>query len=129
MVALLATVSFADEPKKEEKKPGLSGTWAKESEGFSLELKFEKDSVLNTVVKAGDNEITVVAKYTVDKDGKLSLEVTDVKEKGTFPTKPEKGTKYSFKLKVDGDKAKLTDFEMPNAEGAKDVVEGEYKKK
>ena len=102
----------------------------KESGDFELAMKFDKETY-TTTVKAGDSSIVVTSKYTVDKDGKVKAEVTEVKETGSFPQKPEKGTKFTFTFKIDGKAktAKLSDFEMPGAEGAKDVVEGDYKEK
>src|SRR5262245_374946 len=124
-----ATLATAQE-KKDEKKETLSGRWVKENDGFELIMKFDKDTY-TTTAKAGDNSIVVTSKYTVDKEGKVKAEVTEVKETGSFPTKPEQGTKITFTFKVDAKAktAKLTDFEMAGAEGAKDVVEGEYKEK
>ena len=123
----------AAQEKKDEKKadaPTLSGRWAKETEGFELTLKFDKDSS-TMIAKAGDASVTVTSKYTVDKEGKVKAEVTEVKETGNFPSKPEKGTKFTFTFKVDekAKVAKLSDFEMPGVEGASSVVEGEYKLK
>jgi len=133
LIAIAAVVSFAAFSAAREKKddtPTLSGRWVKETDGFELAMKFEKETC-TTTAKAGDTSITVTSKYTVDKDGKVKAEVTEVKETGNFPTKPEKGTKFTFTFKVDekAKTAKLSDFEMPGAEGAKDVVEGEYKAK
>jgi hypothetical protein len=132
-VAVSALGFAVADDKKDDKKgdtPTLSGQWVKESDGFELIMKFTKDT-LTTTAKAGDNSVIVTSKYTVDKDGKVKAEVTEVKETGTFPTKPEKGTKFTFTFKVDekAKTAKLSDFEMPGAEGAKDVVDGEYKEK
>ena len=128
MVAFVG-VSFADDKKDDKKAPALSGKWIREADGFDLSFSFEKDGKLVLDVKAGDNGLTLTTTYTVDKDDKVTAEITDVKEKGNFPTKPEKGSKFSFKFKVDDKKAKLTDFEIPDGDGAKAVVEGEYKKK
>jgi hypothetical protein len=131
-LALALTGVAAAQEKKDEKKdtPTLSGRWIKEADGFELAMKFDKETY-TTTVKAGDNSIVVTSKYTVDKDGKVTAEVTETKETGSFPTKPEKGTKFTFTFKIDekAKTAKLSDFEMPGAEGAKDVVEGEYKEK
>lgn len=133
LVAALATAFLAParaDDKKDDKKDAktLSGTWIREADGFDLSFKFEKEK-LTLVVNTGDNGLTIGLTYKVDKDGKVTAEIQDVKEKGTFPTKPEKGTKISFVFKVDGKKAKLSDFDAHDAEGAKPIVEGEYKMK
>ena len=134
MLACLSVVTFAGfglaDDKKDAKKdaPAVSGKWIREADGFSLAFGFEKDK-LTLEVTAGENGLTVVCSYKFDKDGTVTAEVTDVKEKGNFPTKPEKGTKIKFKIKPDGNKATVSDYEAPDAEGAKAVIEGEYKKK
>jgi hypothetical protein len=126
--ALAAARGTTDDKKADA--PALAGRWVKETEGFELTMKFDKDTC-TTTAKAGDASVTVTSKYTADKDGKVTAEVTEVKETGNFPAKPEKGTKFTFTFKVDekAKTAKLSDFEMPGVEGGKDVVEGEYKLK
>jgi hypothetical protein len=128
MVVTAAGLAAAQE--KKDDTPTLSGLWVKESGDFELAMKFDKETY-TTSVKTGDSSIVVTSKYTVDKDGKVKAEVTEVKETGGFPQKPEKGTKFTFTFKIDAKAktAKLSDFEMPGAEGAKDVVEGDYKEK
>lgn len=124
----LASLAFADDKKADEKAPALSGKWVRETDDFKLEFGFEKDK-LTIVVLSGENGLTVTTDYKVDKDGKVTAEVTDTKEKGSFPTKPEKGTKITFTFKASDKTAKITDFEAPEGDGAKAIVEGEYKKK
>ena len=125
----LVGVSFADDKKDDKKAPALSGKWVRESDNFELTFNFEKDNKLTLDVKASEVGLTILATITVDKDNKVMAEITDVKEKGNFPTKPEKGSKFSFKIKMDDKKATISDFESPDGDGAKAVVEGEYKKK
>lgn len=128
-IVAVAGLGYADDKKDEKKEsPALSGKWIREAEGFSLTFGFEKEK-LTLDVTAGENGLIVTCSYKMDKDGVVTAEVTDVKEKGNFPTKPEKGTKIKFKIKADDKKATVSDFEAPDAEGAKAVVEGEYKKK
>ena len=126
----LVGVTFADD-KKDEKKtaPAFSGKWVREADNFELVFSFEKDGKLMLDVKAGENGLSLTTTYSVDKDSKVTAEITEVKEKGNFPTKPEKGSKFSFKFKVDDKKATLSDFEIPDGDSAKAIVEGEYKKK
>ena len=124
----LAGLAFADDKKADDKAPALSGKWVRETDDFKLEFGFDKDK-MTIVVVSGENGLTVTFDYKVDKDGKVTAEVTDVKEKGAFPTKPEKGSKISFTIKVTDKTAKISDFVVPDGEGAKAVVEGEYKKK
>lgn len=124
----LAGLAFADDKKADDKAPVLSGKWVRDTDDFKLEFGFEKDK-LTIVVVSGENGLTVTTDYKVDKDGKVTAEITDVKVKGAFPTMPEKGTKLTFTFKATDKTAKITDFEAPEGDGAKAIVEGEYKKK
>ena len=81
------------------------------------------------VGETAGNGAVVKAKYTVDKDGVIKAKVTDVEEKGEFPAKPAVGFEFSFKFKIDGKTAKLTDFDGKDTENAKPVVEGDYEQK
>jgi hypothetical protein len=129
-LALLGT-AFADDKKddkKDDKAPAVTGKWVREADGFEMAFTFKKDTLVLDAT-AGDHGVVVTASYKADAEGKYACEITDVKEKGTFPTKPEKGTKFSFKFKAKDKVATLSDFELPDADGARAVVEGEYKKK
>lgn len=131
-VAVVAGFAVADEKKPDEKKaekPVLKGTWTKETNGIVVDVKFGKEGEVSFIATAGDNGVTVNCKYTVEKDGTIKAKVTGTEEKGSFPMKPKDGAEFSFKLKIDGKTAKLTDFESKDLEGAKDAVEGEYASK
>ena len=127
----LVGVTFADDKKDDEKKttPAFSGKWVREADGFDLSFSFEKEGKMMLDVKSGENVLTITTTYSVDKENNVTAEITDVKMKGNFPTKPEKGSKFSFKFKVDDKTAKLSDFDIHDGDGAKAIVEGEYKKK
>jgi hypothetical protein len=127
-VLVLGPVASADD-KKDDKATKPTGTWVREAEGFEVKFAFVKDGEMKITVMTGGNGAIVKAKYSVEKDGTIKGTVTDVEEKGEFPAKPPKGLEFSFKFKVDGKKAKLTDFTAENAENAKPVVEGEYEQK
>ena len=105
-------------------------TWVRDVEGFELLFKVGKDTG-TFVATAGDNSLTVKGKLTPVKDKKdmVTFEVTEVTEKGEFPTKPKKGDKFSFKWVVKDDKATISDIEGDLADEAKPVVAGDYKKK
>lgn len=81
-LAAVAVSAPADD-KKEEKKPALSGTWAREAGGLDLTFAFAKDKeVVRVTAMAGDNGAVVTCKYAV-KDGRVTLTVTEVEEKGS----------------------------------------------
>jgi hypothetical protein len=102
-------------------------TWVREVGEITLTFEIGKDTAKYTV-SAGENACTVTAKITRDKDV-IKSEVTDVEVKGNFPNPPKKGEKVSFKWVVKDDKATLSNLEGDNTDAAKDIVEGEYKKK
>jgi hypothetical protein len=120
----LLTGSTAAEDKKD--KP--AATWTRESSGVDLTFEFGKDTLKGTVL-AGENGFVATCKITIDKDGLVKATVTEVEEKGSFPMKPKVGLEFSFKWKVDGDKAELSDLKGDGVQDAKSIVEGEYKKK
>jgi hypothetical protein len=128
-VLFVGPVALADGKKEDKDKPKLSGTWAREVEGFEVKFQFVKDEEMKIHVTNGANGCVVKAKYTVDKDGLVKGTVTDVEEKGEFPAKPPKGFEFEFKFKIDGKKAKLSDFKGENADGAKNIIEGDYDQK
>ena len=77
----------------------------------------------------GNDGCVLDAKYTLGEDGIVKCEVTSFEKKGNFPVEKEKGYTFSFKTKIDGKIAKLTDFDGKDIDdGAKAVLEGDYEK-
>ena len=111
----------------EEKDKDKATAWVREVGEITLTFEIGKDTAKYTV-SFGGNGVTVNAKITRDKDV-IKSEVTDVEVKGNFPNPPKKGDKLSFKWVVKDDKAKLSELDGDNVEGAKDVVEGEFAEK
>jgi hypothetical protein len=128
-IALALTVPATAQDKKEKDKDKAPiGTWVRESNGVDLKFEFDKDTLKGTVL-AGDNGFVAKCKITVEKDGIVKAKITEVEEKGMFPGLPKVGVEFSFKWKVTGDKAELSDLKGDEVEAAKAIVEGEYKKK
>jgi hypothetical protein len=123
-LSVLGGLSVAQD-KKDKDKPAI---WERESSGVNLTFEFTKDTLKGTVL-SGDNGFIATGKMTIDKDGLVKVKITEVEEKGNFPNKPAVGLEFSFKWKVDGDKAELSDLKGDGVEDAKSIVEGEYKKK
>lgn len=123
-LAALAGGSTAAEDKKDKEK---ATAWVREVGDITLTFEIGKDTAKYTVA-SGENAAIITAKLTREKD-LIKSEVTNVEIKGNFPGGPKKGEKVSFKWVVKGDTATLSEFEGDGADGAKDVVEGEYKKK
>lgn len=121
------TAAADDKPKKDD--VPFKGTWVKESDGFVIAFTFATKTEGKCEVEAGGAKLTLTTKHEL-KDDKVSAEVTKVEEKGDFPAKVPVGYKMKFTLKKgDGDTIKISDYEAENADEARAVVEGEYKKK
>jgi hypothetical protein len=102
-------------------------SWEREVNDIALKLDFAKEK-LSIAAFNGDNGVIAKCKVTIE-DGVVKAEVTDVEEKGTFPAKPKVGLKFSFKWKVEGSTATLSDLKGDEVDDAKGVLEGEWKKK
>lgn len=109
-------------------KKGPSGTWTREANGLDVTFEFAKD-VLKITAAQGENGIIVTTKFAVE-NGVVKAKVTNVEEKGTFPSKPPKDLELSFKwtVKKDGG-ATLDDLKGDGLDEAKGVLEGDFKAK
>jgi hypothetical protein len=117
--ALLGLTAAADDKKPKKEAPKHIATWEKEADGLTISFAFKTATEGKCVVDAGGAGLVLTLKYEL-KDDKVSAEVTKVEEKGEFPAKVPVGYKMKFTLKIDG---------ADNADEARAVVEGEYKKK
>lgn len=133
-VALPLVAEDKKEEKKEEKKEDKSdaptGQWSREIEsGAELKLDFTKKDELKMTIAAGDAGLVITAKIKIEKDGTIKATTTSVEKKGDFPVEVKKGFECSFKIKIDGKKAKVSDYTAnENEDQGKHAVEGEYKK-
>lgn len=128
-VIALTVTAPADDKKKDDFP--LKGTWVREAEGLEITFKFKSKTELEVSAEGGGAGVTLICKYELDGD-KVKAKTTEVKEKGDFPAKPSVGFEFKCVFKVDKDDkgtAKLTEFDADNADQAKAVVEGDYKKK
>jgi hypothetical protein len=125
--AVLALVAVADDKKEDKKDQPIQGTWVREADGGSITINYKTKSEMVVTVEAGGNKIVVTCEYSADKDGAVKGKITKVE--GDGEGKPPEGYEFKFKFKTGKETAKLTDFEGENAENAKAVLEGEYKKK
>lgn len=122
-LALLLGAAAADD-----KKDDKAVSWERESNGIDLKLDVSKDKLVINVFQ-GDNGVIATCKMKVGKDGLVEAAITKVEEKGNFPAKPKVGLEFSFKWKVSGDTATLSDLKGEGLDEARAVVEGDYKKK
>ena len=128
---ILASRPAMAEDKKDDKKPSLSGTWAKKDG----DLKFEfsgKDAM--KIFPHGDKaNFAITCKYTLGKDGLVKVEIKELegsaeikeKAKGHLPA----GLKFSFTYKVKDGTAVLDDVKGEDVDILKSHLEGEYEKK
>ncbi len=123
----LVTLGAGAQDKKDPKEKDKATAWVRESNGVDLKFEFGKDTVTFHVT-AGGNGVVIKAKLTKEKDV-VTAEFTEIVEKGDFPNKLKKGDKISFKWVEKGTTATLSEFKGDGADEAKDIVEGEYKKK
>lgn len=123
LVALNGAPGAAEDKKDKEKLVAF----VRESGDVKLLFEMGKETAKYTIT-AGENECVLTAKLKWEKDT-VTSEVTEVTVKGNFPGAPKKGEKVTFKWVVKGDTATLSDLTGDNVDGAKDLVEGEYKKK
>jgi hypothetical protein len=129
-VALPLVAEDKKEEKKEEKQVAPTGQWTREIEsGAELKLDFTKKDELKIAIAAGDAGLTINTKIKIEKDGTIKATTTSVEKKGDFPVEIKKDFECSFKIKIDGKTAKVTDYTAnENEDQGKNAVEGEYKK-
>lgn len=123
----LVALSGGSAPAEDKKDKDKATTWVREVGDLTLKFEMGKDTAKYHVT-AGDNGCVITSKVKWDKDT-VTSEVTAVEVMGNFPAAPKKGDKITFKWVVKGDTATLSELTGEGADGAKDVVEGEYKKK
>jgi hypothetical protein len=123
-LALLLGSVAADDKKDPKDKPAVV-SWERSANGVDLKLDFDKDALIVNASNGGGS-VTATCTKTVDKDGVVKIEVTKVVKKGMFPDPPKE---FSFKWKIVGDTATLSDLKGEGLDDVKDTIEGEYKKK
>lgn len=127
--AMLLAVFAASLAQAEDKAPALpTGSWTREAEGFNLRFTFNKDE-LTIIAKADQASVTVKCKIEINNEGIIKATVKEASSKGDFPEVPKVDSEMQFKFKIDGKKAKLSDFTGKDLEHAKPIVEGEYESK
>jgi hypothetical protein len=125
VVALFAAGVLVLPAAAEEKE--LTGSYKRKAGDLDLKIVFKKDNVMEFNVTVGDAGCVMTSKYTRDKEGILSCEVTNFEKKGDFPVTKEKGYKFTFKWEVKDGKGKLSELKGDDIQqDQKDAVEGEY---
>lgn len=127
-IALVLAVPAIAADKVDAKK--LKGTWVREVDGNKLTFVFKDDKAMEAhlMPSGADKAAVVKCEIQIDKDGKLTGKITEV-EKNGIENAPPVGEEFSFKIKVGKETLTVSDFKGPGEDGAKQIVEGEYKKK
>jgi len=131
LLAALTTAALLAQPASaEEKDKELTGTFAKKASDLDLSFEFAKDKFTFKMVGPNGDGLEAEAKYTRDNDGRVTAELTNFKKLGNFNDEKEKGYKFSFKMKLEGKKLVVTDFEGEGiGQEQKDLLNGDYEKK
>jgi hypothetical protein len=131
VLALACCLALADDGKGDQEKPIPSGTWEKKE--AEPTLKFTGEDKL-TIFPHGDNlDFQIDCSYTVTKDGLVKAKITRLGGAGDVVEKAKEsvpvGLEFTFKWKLDGDKATLDELDGKDVEHVKERLEGEYTKK
>jgi hypothetical protein len=133
MTAILALFCFvtpaaAEDKKEKPKENKLSGSWIRESNGFTMKFSFLKGNMMKASIGNGSDGCNLEAKYSIAKDGTVKCELTKYEKMGNFIDK-EKGYKFSFKLEIKGEVAKMSAIVGDDIDDqGKMVMEGDHKK-
>jgi hypothetical protein len=109
----------------------LKGSWEKKAG----ETKFVfSDKEVMKIYPHGDKfELAIVCKYTMEKDGRIKVKVTDLDAKDELKDKVKNvvpvGLEFNFKYEIKNDTVTLDDLKGENIEGLKSHIEGEYEVK
>ncbi len=129
VLAVLASVSLASAADKAEKAKKPTGEWTHTVGDFTVNLKFEDETLHLEVSKNNGDGLNVVTAYGVTADGLVFGVITKVEKRGTEG--PEKGDLFSFECKIDKDV--LTISELTSSKGVseegKQLLAGQYTKK
>jgi RNA polymerase sigma factor (sigma-70 family) len=124
---------FAPEDKEEkDKKPAApSGTWVRKEGEMKIEF-VDKETV--KLYPHGENEVIIIScSYSVEKEGIVKVEVTDLEGKEEAIKKAKErvpvGFKFSFRWKVKDGAATLSEVKGKDADTLKSHLEGDYAEK
>ncbi len=120
-----------EEKVKDKKKVSLSGAWQRKD--ADVKLDFGKKGVLKIYPHGEKEEIVLSCEYSVGKDGRVKAKVTGLEAKKEVKEKLEEhvpvGTAFSFRWKVKGAAATLSDLKGDKADHLKSHLEGDYTEK
>jgi hypothetical protein len=121
-LVVVAPLAAADAAKKP------LGTWTRTAGDATVSFHFKADGLTVVLKGEGDRKIEALADYGVSKDGVVFGRISKVTRTG-IEGGPEEGDLFSFRLKVEKDKATLSDLGGTHVnEDAKRLVEGDYEK-
>jgi hypothetical protein len=130
-VLLLVRLAVGADEGKAQAKPALTGVWV--LKGGELKIEFADKNVVK-IFPHGDNvELTVLCKYTLEKEGKVRIKITDFEGKDEAKEAAKErlpvGTEFTFAWKAKDGTAKLSDVKGDKVDLLKSHLEGEYNQK
>lgn len=124
-LVLAVAMPALGEDKVEFKK--LKGAWARETkDGAKLTFDFKDEKTMKVQLANGDGKMEIEAEYSIEGDGTLTGIITKADASGNGPPKD---TKFGFKIELGKETMVLSKLTGVDSNEAKELVEGEYKKK
>lgn len=129
-IAVLALVVVTVTAGADDKVKKPVGTWVRESGANKVTFVIKADKMTVTLHTC-NGDLAVEASYEAEKDGEMKAKITKI-EKNDIGAGIEEGHKFSFKHKLADGTMTISDLKGNEGndaeEGAKQLVEGEYKK-
>jgi uncharacterized membrane protein len=126
-LALLAPAVTAAAPAKAGK-TSLSGTFVREQGDNKITFAFQADGSLTvTIANSAGASLSVLAEYTVARDGETVYGVVAKSDNKDLGPGPEPGVPFSFKIEKKEGELVIKDLRGQDTDNAKIIIEGEYK--
>jgi hypothetical protein len=122
---LLAALPLSAGDTKKPARP--SGSWAKTAGDFEVRFDFQADT-LKCTLTGGGVTLTIDADFAVAKDGTVFGRISKVDKQGGN-VGPNAGDLFSFKFKTKGDTLTISELGPESNADARQLIEGDYKKK
>lgn len=106
----------------------LQGKWVHEVDGMNIEFTF-KEKTLEIKLEKDGSKLTIDCDFQAGRDSTVFGRVVDAKQEG-INSESEKGDLFSLGATVEGDKLTIKELKGTRVnDGAKALIEGDYKKK
>jgi hypothetical protein len=106
----------------------LQGNWVRDVDGMTVAFSF-KDKTLEIKLEKDGSKLTIDSDFQTGRDSIVFGRVVDSKQEG-INSESEKGDLFSLGVSVEGDKLTIKELKGTRVnDGAKALIEGDYKKK